>query len=124
VNVLLRGWLGYFAVCDEKHLAEFGRIDAHLRRRLRAILLKQWKRKRHIVTQLIRLGVPAPVARMDIYVKRRSWWALSEKRAVCRGLTNEYFERRGLFALHAYWRKHHERIWNIGPAQPELQGDS
>jgi group II intron reverse transcriptase/maturase len=115
VNVYLRGWLGYFAVCDEKQLAHLGRIDAHVRRRMRAILLKQWKRRRHIVSQLVRLGVPAPLARVDIYVRRRSWWALSEKRAVCRGLTNEYFERRGLFALHAHWEKHHERIWNIGP---------
>jgi hypothetical protein len=104
-----------------KQLAGLGRIDGHLRRRMRAILLKQWKRKRHIVNQLVGLGVPAPLACVDIYVKRRSWCALSEKRAVCRGLTNEYFERRGLYTLHAHWQEHHERIWNIGPEQPELQ---
>jgi RNA-directed DNA polymerase len=115
VNVYLRGWLGYFAVCDEKQHAYLERIDAHVRRRMRAILLKQWKRKRHIVSRLVRLGVPAPLARVDIYAGRRSWWALSDKRAVCRGLTNDYFERRGLFALHAHWQEYHGRIWNIGP---------
>jgi group II intron reverse transcriptase/maturase len=118
VNAYLRGWLGYFALCDKRQLAGLGRIDGHLRRRLRAILLRQWKRKRHIIRQLVALGVPAPLARVDIYVKRRSWWALSEKRAVCRGLTNEYFDRRGLYTLHAHWQDHHERIWNIGPAAP------
>jgi RNA-directed DNA polymerase len=120
-NVFLRGWLGYFAVCDEKQRAHLKSIDGHLRRRLRAILLKQWKRKRHIVSQLIRLGVPAPLARVDVYVKRRSWWALSEKRAICRGLTNEYFERRGLFELYANWQKRHDRIWDVGPEQLALQ---
>jgi RNA-directed DNA polymerase len=117
VNVFLRGWLGYFAICDEKHLARLGRIDGHLRRRLRALLLKQWKRKRHIVSRLIGLGVPVALARVDIHVRRRSWWALSDKRAVHRGLSNEYLERRGLFGLRVHWRQHHDRIWRIGPEQ-------
>jgi RNA-directed DNA polymerase len=122
VNVLLRGWLGYFAVCDQKQHAHLGRIDGHIRRRLRAIVLKQWKRKRHIVQQLTSLGVPAALARVDVYARRASWWELSERRAVNRGLTNEFFERRGLFALHAHWRQHHDRIWNIGPQQAPLPG--
>jgi RNA-directed DNA polymerase len=121
VNVYLRGWLDYFAICDKKQLAGLGRIDGHLRRRMRAILLRQWKRKRHIIRQLVAIGVPEPLARVDIYVKRRSWWALSEKRAVCRGLTNDYFDRRGLYTLHAHWQERHARIWNIGPEQPALQ---
>lgn len=120
VNVFLRGWLGYFAACDEKHLARLGRIDGHLRRRLRALILKQWKRKRLIVNHLMHLKVPAALARWDVHARRRSWWALSEVRAVCRALTNEYFERRGLYALHAHWRQNHERIWDIGPKQLTL----
>jgi len=121
LNVYLRGWLGYFAVCDEKQRATLGRIDGHLRRRLRAMILKQWKRKRHIVNRLIRSGVPSALARMDIHVYRRTWWALSKARAVQRGLTNEYFERRGLLGLYEHWQEHHDRIWDIGPMQLELQ---
>lgn len=117
VNVYLRGWLGYFAVCDAKHAATLGRIDGHLRRRLRAILLKQWKRKWMMIRKLGALGVPASLARMDLYVNRRSWWALSEKRAVCRGLTNDYFARRGLFGLREHWQQYHDRIWNIDSGQ-------
>lgn len=120
LNVYLRGWLGYFAICDATHRDQLGRVDAHLRRRLRAILLKQWKRRRHIARRLVKLGVPAPLTRVDLYVHRRNYWDLSQRRAVCRGLTNEYFERRGLFALHAHWQRHHDRIWNIGPRQLAL----
>jgi RNA-directed DNA polymerase len=121
INVFLRGWLGYFAICHRKHAAALERIDGHLRRRLRAVLLRQWKRKRHIVNQLVQLGVPAPLARMDINSRRRSWWALSKVRATCRGLTNEYFDKRGLFSLRTHWRHAHERIWDIGPKQLTLQ---
>jgi len=123
VNVLLRGWLGYFAVCNQNR-SVFERIDGHLRRRLRAMILKDWRRKWIIVNRLIRLGVPAPLARVDVNVYRRNFWALSNVRAVCRGLTNEYFARRGLFALHDNWQRYHDRIWNIGPAQLTLLGDS
>ena len=121
VNVYLRGWLGYFAVCDEKQRATLGRIDGHLRRRLRAMILKQWKRKRHIVNRLIRLREPSALARMDIHVYRRTWWALSKARAVQRGLNNAYFARRGLIALYEDWQTHHDRIWDIGPEQLVLQ---
>ncbi len=102
VNVFLRGGLGYFAICDKKQLAGLGRIDGHLRRRLRAILLRQWKRKGHIVRQLVGLGVPPPLARVDINVGRRSWGALSEKRAAQRGLTKAYFDLRA--AIFDLWR--------------------
>lgn len=122
VNVFLRGWLGYFAICDEKHHPRMDRVDGHLRRRLRALLLKQWKRKRHIVNRLKQMGVPAPLTHVDVHARRRSWWALSKVRAVCRGLNNEYFERRGLYALHAHWRGNHERIWDIGLPPRVRQG--
>lgn len=118
VNALLRGWLGYFGICDEKQHAHLGRIDGHIRRRLRALVLKHWKRKRHIVSRLRKLGVPSALARVDIYSRRRGWWALSETRAVARGLSNRYFETRGLYELHAHWRQVHDRIWGIGPVQP------
>jgi RNA-directed DNA polymerase len=123
INAVLRGWLGYFAACNQNR-SVLERIDGHLRRRLRAMILRDWKRKWLIVKHLVRLGVPAPLARIDINSRRRSYWALSQVRAVCRGLANEYFERLGLFSLQGHWRQFHDRIWNIGPTQLTLLGDS
>ena len=40
---------------------------------------------------------------------------------VQRGLTNEYFARRGLIALYEDWQKHHDRILDIGPEQLKPQ---
>ena len=39
-----------------------GALDAHIRRRLRALLLRQWKRKRTIARRLIQLGVKPKTA--------------------------------------------------------------
>jgi group II intron reverse transcriptase/maturase len=121
VNQYMRGWLGYFGMCDRKQLPTLGREDAHLRRRLRALQLKQWKKKRLILQHLIRLGTPPAIARIDVYARQRSWWALSEIRAVCRALTNAYFELRGLFSLGLNWPKVNERIWTIGPKRRKPQ---
>ena len=68
INRYLRGWQGYFAIADQTYL---GTEDAHLRRRLRAIQLKQWKKKRLIVRHLISLGSPPAIAR-DVYGRHRS----------------------------------------------------
>jgi hypothetical protein len=88
------------------------------------MLLKEWKRKRYIINRLMRMGVPNRLARVDIYVKRRGWWALSKVRTVCRGLTNEFFDRQGLFSMRENWRQHHELIWDIGPKRlPLLKGE-
>ncbi len=121
LSLFLRGWLGYFAIRDRKQHAHLGRIDAHLRRRLRAIVLKHWKRKRHIVSHLIGLGVAPRLVRVSVHGRRRSWWALSGLKAVGMGLTNGFFARRGLYSLHEHWRPNHDRIWDIGPTQLPLQ---
>ncbi len=121
LSLFLRGWLGYFAIRDRKQHAHLGRIDAHLRRRLRAIVLKHWKRKRHIVSHLIGQGVAPRLVRVRVHGRRRSWWALSGLKAVGMGLTNGFFARRGLYSLHEHRRPNHDRIWDIGPTQLPLQ---
>ena len=120
VNAYLRGWLGHFAICDDKQRWRLKREDGHLRRRLRAMVLADWGPKRHILRQLIRLGVPAQLARYDVYSRCRRSWSLSHVRAVDRGLNVDYFDQRGLRSLHDTWSRHHERIWNIGPKQLAL----
>jgi hypothetical protein len=67
------------------------KIDAHLRRRLRAIRLGHWKRKRTIARNLIKLGVKQDSVWRQLYAGRKSWWALSHTHAVDQGLCNAYF---------------------------------
>jgi hypothetical protein len=99
VNVYLVGWLGHFRVCTQGIEREVGNTDAHIRRRLRAIVLKHWKRKRTIARRLIGLGVKPRTAWRRVYAGRKSTWALSHDPAVDRGLRNAYFAERGLVSL-------------------------
>jgi group II intron reverse transcriptase/maturase len=105
VNAYLRGWTGHFGVCTEAIERTVSNADAHIRRRLRAIVLKHWKRKRTIALRLIRLGVKPATAWRRVYQGRRSLWALSHDPAVNLGLRNTYFVERGLVSLLATFRK-------------------
>ena len=105
INEYTRGWLGFFGICSEAELQTLGRIDGHIRRRLRAIMLRHWKRRRYMARRLIRLGVKPRTAWRAMYRGKRSWWALSRCPAVHRGLRNTYFVERGLVSLVADWRQ-------------------
>jgi len=106
VNAYLQGWIGFFGICSETKevLRTLGNSDAHLRRRLRAVLLRQWKRKRFIARRLIRLGVQPTKAWQTVYAGRKSLWALSHTGPVDRALRNVYFEQRGLLSLEVLYR--------------------
>ena len=99
VNAYLRGWLGHFGVCTRAIEEVMRDADARIRRRLRAVVLRHWKRKKTIAKRLIRLGIARKTAWRRVYAGRKSTWVLSGDWAANRGLRNAYFARRGLFSL-------------------------
>jgi RNA-directed DNA polymerase len=110
IKAYLMGWIGFFGICTESEERTLQAIDAHIRRRLRAILLRQWKRRRTIIRRLIELGVSVKAVWKAVYQGRRSWWALSHSHAVDRGLRNAIFAERGLVSVAEQWklrRQHH-----------------
>ncbi len=120
VNRYLVGWDGFFRICTPEVERVLSGTDAHIRRRLRAIVLKHWKRRRTIAKRLIRLGVKPRTAWRRIYAGRKSFWNLSHDAAVERGLRNAYFAERGLVSLRnralARWRT------DVAPKQLTLPG--
>lgn len=117
LNAYLLGWIGFFGICTAGIERTLQTRDAHIRRRLRALVLKQWKRKRTMVRELIALGVK-PKTAWRIYDEHRSWWALSHATAVDRGLRNAYFAERGLVSIAETWRERAKHI--VAPAQLTL----
>jgi group II intron reverse transcriptase/maturase len=110
VNSYLRGWLGHFGICTVGINGDLRAVDRRIRRRLRAIQLKHWKRKRTIVRRLIRLGVRPRVASRRIYAGRQSIWALSNDPAVQMAMPRKFFEHQGLLSLletFKTWRTDH-----------------
>ena len=62
LNVYLRGWSGYFRICTEENVYRLHVWDAHIRRRLRAILVRQKKRPRHLYRHLQHRGASSRAA--------------------------------------------------------------
>jgi group II intron reverse transcriptase/maturase len=107
LNVYTRGWTGFFGICTKGVERMLQTVDAHIRRRLRAIQLKHWKRKRTIARKLIQLGIRKTTAWRSLYSGRKSLWKLSHTPVVDRALLHYHWTARGLFSLAA--------LWNISP---------
>ena len=118
MNAYLKGWSAFFGICTEGELRTLRGLDAHIRRRLRAIQLKHWKRRRTIVRRLIALGIRPYTAWRRIYEGRKSLWKLSHTSVVDRTLRKAYFAERGLVSLEVLWNRHQRA--NAVPAQLEL----
>ena len=58
VNSYLRGWFGYFRLCTKEGITPLHKFDAHIRRRIRALIIRQKKRPRHLYRHLLARGVP------------------------------------------------------------------
>ena len=107
INAYLDGWLGHFRVCTSGIERVLHGVDAHIRRRLRAIVLKHWKTKLTTARRLIRLGIRPKTAWRRVYEGRKSLWGLSHDPVVDQGLRNAYFAERGLVTLLARF----EPLW-------------
>jgi len=105
-NGYLRGWIGFFGICSPtpEVIRLLHSTDAHLRRRLRALLLRQWKRKRYIARHLIRMGARPGTAWRVVYERHKSLWALSHEALVGFTLSKLYFEQRGLLPVEILYR--------------------
>lgn len=118
INAWLCGWHQFFGIAAPAEQYTLRALDAHIRRRLRAILLRHWKRRRTIARRLIKLGVPRRSAWRQVYAGRKSWWALSHTPAVDYGLRNAFFAKRGLVSLVELHRQAHQHV--VAPESPQL----
>lgn len=90
VNQWYQGWASYFKMTQFP--SQLKKIEAHIRRRLRARFVRQQKRKRHLYRTLLRLGISKSQAR-EVY-SNKATWALSHTRAVERAYSNAWFAER------------------------------
>jgi RNA-directed DNA polymerase len=72
VSLFVRGWVGYFRLSGVK--AAFEELDMWIRRKLRCILWRQWKRPRTRVRKLTERGIGRQRARTSAYNGRGPWW--------------------------------------------------
>jgi len=72
LNLVTRGWGVYFRLAEVK--ASFEEVDQWLRRKLRCIVWRQWKRPRTRYRELRRHGLDEARARQSAWNGRGPWW--------------------------------------------------
>ena len=89
----LTGWKGYFGYCQTPSV--LGELDSWIRRRLRCVAWKQWKRGRKRYAELRRLGVRKQLAAQTAG-STHGPWRISRSPALSYALPNAFFDALGL----------------------------
>jgi group II intron reverse transcriptase/maturase len=92
INKLINGWIGYYRLADMKKYLEG--ISEWLRRRIRQIYWKRWKRVRTRYENLIRLGVNRNKA-WQWANTRKGYWCIAGSWILATTMNNRYFETLG-----------------------------
>lgn len=92
LRVYLLGWKAYFGLAQTPKVWRM--LDIWIRRRLRALQLKQWKSPKTIYRELKALGASEKVAKSTAIDGRR-WWYKSHS-WLNQVLTNAYFDQLGV----------------------------
>jgi RNA-directed DNA polymerase len=85
VNRYLAGWTAYFRLCTEQGAKLFRVFDAHIRRRIRCIILRQQKRPRFLFRHLRRRHVSWQAAARTAFRSVGPW-----KKSNLPGMTKAY----------------------------------
>jgi RNA-directed DNA polymerase len=89
----LRGWLGYFGDCQTPSV--LGELERWLRRRLRSVVWKQWKRGHTRFRELRKRGVGKDLAAQTVG-SAHGPWRIANSPALAIALPNAYFASLGL----------------------------
>jgi RNA-directed DNA polymerase len=92
----LRGWLGYFGDCQTPSVLQ--RLESWLRRRLRSVVWKQWKRGRTRFKELRKRGVSKDLAAQTAG-SAHGPWRIANSPALALALPNTYFDSLGLLPM-------------------------
>jgi RNA-directed DNA polymerase len=96
LNPVIRGWRNYYLLVEDNRRLQ--QMDSWIRRRLRAIQLKQWRRSGTCYRELVLRGLPqkdATVVSADL----RSYWKASRYIGMHLAFGNKYYHALGLESL-------------------------
>lgn len=96
LNSIVRGWMNYFKLADATKLLQG--LDEWIRRRIRMVTWKRWKRIRTRGTNLIRAGIDRKQAWMWANT-RKSYWRIANSPILNRAISNGMLKRAGYLSL-------------------------
>ena len=93
---LLRGWINYFHLSEVKQV--FEELDSWIRRHLRCIIWRQWKRPYTRAKNLMKCGLPGERSWISATNGRGPWWNAGASH-MNQAFPKRFFDRRGLVSL-------------------------
>jgi RNA-directed DNA polymerase len=86
----IMGWINYFKIADIKSLLKT--VDEWMRRRIRMVYWKQWKRVRTRFKKLTSLGIERSKA-LEFANTRKGYWRISNSPIMSRSLKNDVLKK-------------------------------
>jgi RNA-directed DNA polymerase len=104
LSSFIRGWMGYYAL--SKYYTPLPGLDNWIRRRVRMCYLKQWRKPRTRIGNLIKLGTPKEQA-ISVGLSCKGPWRLAKTFGSQGALTNTYLKEQGLVSVLDLWVAFH-----------------
>jgi RNA-directed DNA polymerase len=101
INRYTQGWIGYFRLANTPSV--LNELDGWIRRRLRQMIWKRWKRGKTRYRELVKRGVPPERAALGAVGK--SPWHMSKTPVVNEALSNAYLSDKGLKSIVGRYRE-------------------
>jgi len=102
INRFTAGWMGYFQLVDAPRV--FSDLDEWLRRRMRQIRWKEWKRPGTRQAMLRKLGINEQLSR-EWGGSSKGYWRIAGSSVLARSLPNAYWDDLGLRMLKSTWHR-------------------
>ena len=99
----IMGWINYFKLADVKKLLQT--TDQWMRRRIRMIYWKQWKRLKTKFEKLTSLGIPEDKA-WEYANTRKGYWRTSNSPILSKSLDNNTLKNLGILFFSDYSTSH------------------
>jgi group II intron reverse transcriptase/maturase len=107
VNKWYQGWASYFKMTQ--YPSQLKAIEAHIRRRFRARIIYQQKKRRNLLKLLLNRGIKKKTANKTVYSNRRIW-NLSHTNALDKAFKTEWFVNQGQIIMSKLNMEHWFRI--------------
>lgn len=104
LRLYTQGWINYFGLSE--YYRPLPELDHWIRRRIRMCYLKQWRKPRTRIRNLIKLGTRARTA-VSLGLSSKGPYRLAKTLATHSGMTNQWLEQQGLVSVRALWIKLH-----------------
>lgn len=104
LRLYIQGWINYFGLSE--YYRPLPILDEWIRRRLRMCYLKQWRKPRTRIRNLIALGTRTYTA-VCLGLSSKGPYRLARTLATQSGMTNTWLEQQGLVSVRDLWIKFH-----------------